>query len=207
MLIIYGRKSSANVQKVHWICSEGSLEFKYINVGGKYGGHTSQEFKEMNPNCTIPVLKDDDFIIYESNAIIKYISEKFNIFKINKKKEIALVNQWIDWSSLILGLQCATYTAHSLLLPSHKRNLSTAKETKEQIYLTLKILDDQLKKNEFIVTDKISLADIPIGCWVNRCVVLNLNISQFPYLKKWYYKLKDRNAFFSAVVSSPLPPN
>ena len=39
MLTIYGRKSSANVQKVHWICAEGNLDFKSVNVGGKYGGH------------------------------------------------------------------------------------------------------------------------------------------------------------------------
>ena len=56
MLTIYGRKSSANVQKVHWICLEGNLKFKAINIGGKYGGHTSPEFKQINPNSTIPVI-------------------------------------------------------------------------------------------------------------------------------------------------------
>ena len=88
MLTIYGRKSSANVQKVHWICLEGNLKFKAINIGGKYGGHTSNEFKQINPNSTIPVLKDNDFIIYESNSIIKYISENYNILKSNNKKNI-----------------------------------------------------------------------------------------------------------------------
>ena len=47
MLTIYGRKSSANVQKVHWICLEGNLEFKAINIGGKYGGHTSLNLKRL----------------------------------------------------------------------------------------------------------------------------------------------------------------
>ena len=61
MLTIYGRKSSANVQKVNWICLEANLDFKSINVGGKYGGHTSDEFKQINPNSTIPVIKDEDF--------------------------------------------------------------------------------------------------------------------------------------------------
>ena len=47
MLTIYGRKSSANVQKVHWICLEGNLEVKAFNIGGKYGGHNSIEFKQI----------------------------------------------------------------------------------------------------------------------------------------------------------------
>ena len=114
MLTIYGRKSSANVQKVHWICLEGNLEFKPIDIGGKYGGHTSPEFKQINPNSTIPVLKDNDFIIYESNSIIKYISDKFNILKSDTQEKIALNNQWIDWSSSVFGLNCSTYTAHNI---------------------------------------------------------------------------------------------
>ena len=46
MLTVYGRKSSANVQKVRWICSEGNLEFKTEIVGGKHGGLISPEFKK-----------------------------------------------------------------------------------------------------------------------------------------------------------------
>ena len=99
MITVYGRKSSANVQKVRWICSEGNLEFKTEIVGGKYGGLTSPEFISLNPNSTIPVLKDGDFILYESNSIIKYISDKFDILKSDNPKKTALNNQWIDWSS------------------------------------------------------------------------------------------------------------
>ena len=79
MLTIYGRKSSANVQKGHWICLEGNLEFKPINIGGKYGGHTSKEFKQINPNSTIPVLKDDDFIttiLHEMVHVMQYATGK-----------------------------------------------------------------------------------------------------------------------------------
>ena len=207
MLTVYGRKSSANVQKVHWLCMEANLEFKQVNIGGKYGGHTSHEFKKINPNSTIPVLNDDNFIIYESNAIIKYISEKFNILKYNTIQKTALSNQWIDWSSLVFGLQCAIYTAHKMLLPIEKRNPSLADETKEKIYLSFEILENQLIKNYFILGEKLGLADIPIGCWVHRCVILNIKLSKFKSLEKWYYKLKERNTFNTAVIQAPLPPN
>ena len=207
MLTIYGRKSSANVQKVHWICAEGNLEFKSVNVGGKYGGHTTPEFKQLNPNSTIPVLMDDDFIIYESNSIIKYISDKFNILKPNNAQKAALINQWIDWSSLVFGLQCATYTAHSMLLPSEQRNPTLAAETKKKIYSIFEILDNQLTNNHFTLDDELSLADIPIGCWLHRCVILDLEFANFKSLEKLYLSLKERDAFETAVVSAPLPPN
>ena len=207
MLTIYGRKSSANVQKVHWICLEGNLKFKAINIGGKYGGHTSPEFKQINPNSTIPVIKDNDFIIYESNSIIKYISDKYNILKSNNKKKVALNNQWIDWASLVFGLQCATFTAHNILLPIEQRNPAIASETKKKIITSFEILDNQFKKNNFILNDELSLADIPIGCWLHRCVILDLKLSEFKSLDRWYRKLKENEAFQVAVISAPLPPN
>ena len=207
MLTVYGRKSSANVQKVHWICKEGNLEFKQIDVGGKYGGHTSTEFKKMNPNSTIPVLKDDSFVIYESNSIMKYISNRYNILKEDNDEKSALNNQWIDWASLVFGLQCATYTAHNMLLPIEQRDPNIASETKKKIVSSFEILDHQLHKNEFINDDKLGLADIPIGCWIHRCIILNLDFSQFKSLERWYKKLKENYGYKDAVISAPLPPN
>lgn len=207
MLTVYGRKSSANVQKVHWICKEGNLEFKQIDVGGKYGGHTSTEFKKMNPNSTIPVLKDDSFVIYESNSIMKYISNRYNILKEDNDEKSALNNQWIDWASLVFGLQCATYTAHNMLLPIEQRDPNIASETKNKIVSSFEILDHQLYKNEFINDDKLGLADIPIGCWIHRCIILNLDFSQFKSLERWYKKLKENYGYKDAVISAPLPPN
>ena len=207
MLTIYGRKSSANVQKVHWICTEGNLDFKSVNVGGKYGGHTSDDFKEMNPNSTIPVLVDNEFTIYESNSIIKYIADKHNILQFSDTHKNALINQWIDWSSLVLGIQCAIFTAHTMMLPEDKRDATLASETKNKIHSSLQILDKQLAVTGYVLYDELCLADIPIGCWVHRCVILDISLTEFKYVKSWYESLKQRKSFQKSVLSAPLPPN
>ena len=206
MLIVYGRKSSANVQKVRWICSEGDLEFKTEIVGGKHGGLTSPEFIRLNPNSTIPVLKDGDFILYESNAIIKYISDKFNILKSDNQKKTALNNQWIDWSTSVFGLNCSTYTVHNILLPIEQRNPNLVSEAKRKIRSCFELLNTQSEKTNYLLDDELSLADIPVGCWIHRCVVLGLEISKFKSLEKLYTNLKERNAFQTTVFSTPLPP-
>ena len=207
MLKILGRKSSANVQKVHWICLEGSIEFESINIGGKYKGHDTEDFKKINPNGTIPVLVDEDFTIYESNSIIKYISKKFDILNTDNSRMEALNNQWIDWSSLVFGLPCSIYTAHTMLLPKEHRNEKIASEAKNKIISIFSILEKQFQKNNFILENKINLADIPIGCWFHRCNVLGIEFSNFNYLSDWYLRLKDREAFKKAVFEAPLPPN
>ncbi len=206
MLTVYGRKSSANVQKVLWICSEGNLEFKTEIVGGKHGGLNSPVFKKLNPNSTIPVLIDEDFILYESNSIIKYISDKFNILQSRSQKQTALNNQWIDWSSSVFGLNCSTFTAHNILLPEEQRNSKIASEAKKKIYSCFELLNTQLEKHNYLLDNQLSLADIPIGCWIHRCVVLNLEISEFKSLEKLYINLKKRKAYKTAVFLAPLPP-
>ena len=206
MLTVYERNSSANVQKVRWICSEGNLEFKTEIVGGKYGGLTSPAFIRLNPNSTIPVLKDGDFILYESNSIIKYISDKFDILKSDTQEKIALNNQWIDWSSSVFGLNCSTYTVHNMLLPIEQRNTALASEAKKKIYSCFELLNKQLEKTNYLLDNELSLADIPVGCWINRCVVLGLEIAEFKLLEKLYINLKERRAFKTEVFSAPLPP-
>ena len=206
MLTVYGRKSSANVQKVRWICSEGNLEFKTEIVGGKYGGLTSPEFIRLNPNSTIPVLKDGDFILYESNSIIKYISDKFDILRSDTQEKIALNNQWIDWSSSVFGLNCSHYTLHNILLPIDQRNTTLAIEAKKKIYSCFKLLNKQLEKTNYLLDNELSLADIPVGCWIHRCVVLGLEIKEFKSLEKLYVNLKERSAFRTEVFDTPLPP-
>ena len=206
MLTVYGRKSSANVQKVRWICSEGNLEFKTEIVGGKYGGLTSPEFIRLNPNSTIPVLKDGDFILYESNSIIKYISDKFDILKSDTQEKIALNNQWIDWSSSVFGLNCSHYTLHNILLPIDQRNTTLAIEAKKKIYSCFELLNKQLEKTNYLLDNELSLADIPVGCLIHRCVVLGLEITEFKSLEKLYVNLKERSAFRTEVFATPLPP-
>ena len=206
MLTVYGRKSSANVQKVRWICSEGNLEFKTEIVGGKYGGLTSPEFISLNPNSTIPVLKDGDFILYESNSIIKYISDKFDILKSDNPKKTALNNQWIDWSSSVFGLNCSTYTAHNILLPLEQRNPTLVSDAKKRICSCFELLNTQSEKTNYLLDNELSLADIPVGCWIHRCVVLGLEIAEFKSLEKLYVNLKERSAFRTEVIATPLPP-
>ena len=163
--------------------------------------------KKINPNGTIPVLVEEDFSIYESNSIIKYISKKFDILNTDNTRMEALNNQWIDWSSLVFGLPCSIYTAQTMLLPKEDRDDKLAAEAKKKIISIFSILEKQLQNNNFILENKINLADIPIGCWFHRCNVLGIEFASFNYLRDWYLRLKDREAFKKAVLEAPLPPH
>ena len=118
-----------------------------------------------------------------------------------------MINQWIDWASFTFGVPCQLLTAHLAHLPLEKRDPKKVVEAKSIINKMLKILDAQLCKTTYLVGDKFSLADIPAGCWLNRCRKFEIDISSFKGLLNWEKKLLERKSFQTAVFEAPMPPN
>ena len=71
MLQVWGRKTSSNVQAVMWSVGELKLAYERYDVGHRYGGLDTPEYLAINPNGTIPVVRDDDGEpLWESAAIL-----------------------------------------------------------------------------------------------------------------------------------------
>ena len=204
---IYGRLSSANVQKINWFCEYANINVINLNYGGIHGKTQTTEFKDMNPNSRVPVLDDNNFILYESNAILRYLSKKFNILMEEKIEINGKIDQWIDWGSFTFAFPCSLLTANKLSLPQDQRDEFIAERAKIDILKLLKIIDDHLVDRNFIIGEKFSLADIPLGIWCHRCINLDISFDNFTNINNWYLKLIKMNSFQKTVVSAPLPPN
>ena len=76
MLTIWGRTNSVNVQKVLWCCEEIGLEYQRIDAGGPFGIVDTPEYRRRNPNGLVPTIDDDGFVLWESNAIVRYLAAK-----------------------------------------------------------------------------------------------------------------------------------
>ena len=192
---IYGRLSSANVQKINWFCEYANISVINLNYGGVHGKTQSVKFKEMNPNSRVPVLDDNTFILYESNAILMYLSKKFDILVEDKIEIISKIDQWIDWGSFTFASPCSLLTANKLSLPQDQRDELIAEKAKKDIFSLLNILNNHLVKKNFIVDEKFSLADIPLGIWCHRCINLGISFENFPNINNWYFKLNEMDSF------------
>ncbi|HET6263287.1 MAG TPA: glutathione S-transferase, partial [Usitatibacter sp.] len=98
MLRIWGRLSSVNVQKVVWCADEMGLAYERIDAGGKFGRNDTPEYLAMNPNGLVPVIEDDGFVLYESNAIVRYLARDAALFPADPKRR-ADVDRWMEWQS------------------------------------------------------------------------------------------------------------
>ncbi len=108
MLTICGRATSTNVQKVLWACDELGLAYKRIDIGGAFGGTDDPSYRAKNPNGLIPTLEDDDFVLWESNAILRYLAAgdaQCRLLPADlNRRERANIDRWLDWQLVSLGL-------------------------------------------------------------------------------------------------------
>ena len=105
MLKIHGRKNSSNVQKVLWTCAELGLPFERTDVGGPFGGNREPAYLALNPNGLVPVIEDDGVVLWESNAIIRYLAARYGDGTLLPTDPAARgqAEQWMDWVNTLLG--------------------------------------------------------------------------------------------------------
>src|SRR5688500_19834296 len=75
-LRIWGRSNSINVQKVLWCCGELGVPYERIDVGGLFGGNREPGYLRLNPNGLVPTISDGGFVLWESNAIVRYLAAR-----------------------------------------------------------------------------------------------------------------------------------
>jgi glutathione S-transferase len=204
MLRIWGRRSSANVQKAMWMIGELSLEHEHIPAGGPYGVVNTPEFKAMNPNGLVPAIDDDGMIMWESNAIVRYLAAQYGAgrFWPSDPKKRAPIDQWMDWSATvyqphIVGLFWAYWRT-----PENMRNPQQIKNLQEATARDLAMIGPMLGERPFITGDEFTIADIPIATHLYRYYTMGLPTPKLPNIEAYYARIRERPAYAAHVMIS-----
>ena len=105
MLHVLGKIPSINVRKVLWLCTELNLPFEQEDWGSGFRTTNDPTYLALNPNALVPVIKDDDFVLWESNTIIRYLANRYggDALYPAEPQARARVDQWIDWQAADLN--------------------------------------------------------------------------------------------------------
>src|SRR5258706_11644764 len=103
MIKVWGRRNSGNVIKVVWCLDELGMPFELEEIGGNFGKNREPWFLKMNPNGLVPVIDDDGYIIWESNAILRYLGAKYSPGKMWREevRDRGDADRWMDWPMLV----------------------------------------------------------------------------------------------------------
>ncbi len=203
MLKVWGRKTSINVQKVMFAVGELGIPHERLDVGGNFGKTDTPEYGRMNPNRLVPTIDDNGFILWESNAIVRHLAQKYGRGTIspNDEQTYALADQWMDWAlSSLYGDIISTCFIGLIRTPAKERNLAALEAAATRAGQRLAILDQQLAGKHFILGDKLTVADIACGTLMYRYFNMAIPRPRFANVEAWYKRLSGRPAYQQHVM-------
>ncbi|TPX16108.1 uncharacterized protein E0L32_004103 [Thyridium curvatum] len=190
---LYSTEIGPNGWKVAMVLSELGLTYKTIFLDFSKNEQKGPEFTKLNPNGRIPALIDhanNDFVLWESNAIIEYICEKYD-----KERKLSFADfdnqnftrQWLYFQASGQG----PYYGQAVWFMKHPNGEppSVVERYQNETRRVLKVLESVLSKQEWLVGGKLSVADIAFLQWNTSAdrIILGPEFmdKETPHVRKW----------------------
>lgn len=195
MLKIMGRISSINVQKVVWCARELGLPFERIDVGGAFGGTDTPAYRAMNPNGLVPVIDDDGFVMWESNAIVRYLAAGHGQGTLwpDSLKTRADADRWMDWQATEFGPAMRDAFIQLVRTPPEKRDQTKAAASTSASERLMGILEEHLATRDYMTGHAFTAGDIPVGLQIHRWLGMPVTRVPRPSIEAWYARLRARS--------------
>jgi glutathione S-transferase len=204
MLKILGRKNSINVQKVMWAVGELALAHERVDIGGPFGKNKEPDYLALNPNGLVPTMQDGDFVLWESNAIVRYLARKAGKLMPSDPKAMATAEQWMDWQQTAYNPAIGPVFWNMIRTPPEKRDMALVERQKTAAIAMAQMLDAQLGRSAYVAGDSFSVGDIAVGATTFRVRALVTERPAMPNLERWYASLQQRQAFRDHIEGVPL---
>jgi glutathione S-transferase len=203
-LNIWGRANSVNVQKVLWCLAELDLAYYRIDAGMAFGRNDEADYLAINPNGRVPTLVDGDFVLWESNSIMRYLALAYApaspIYPTAPKRRAA-VDRWLDWTlSTIQPVDRPVFWA-LVRTPVERRDMVAIQKDVDAEAVQWRILDAQLASRRFVEGDDFTIADIALGAYARRWLgVEGVTKPRLAHLDRWFAELGSRPGFLQFVA-------
>lgn len=202
-ITIWGRITSLNVQKVLWAADALGLAYRRIDCGGAFGGNDTPEYRAMNPNGLVPVLRDTDGSIHwESNSVLRYLAARYDGRASLWPADPALRSQadrWMDWTLTMLDKPMATLLMGLIRNPA-AADLNELSRAETQLAEYWARLDAHLATRPYVAGDRLTLGDIPAGCQLQRWTGFPITRPDLPHLTAWHERLKRETGYQTHVM-------
>src|SRR5260370_12713798 len=171
-----------------------------------FGKNDEPDYLAMNPNGRVPTLVDGDFVLWESNSVMRYLVLAYGqgspIYP-QAAKARASVDRWLDWTfSTLQPVDRPVFWA-LVRTPVEKRDMIAIQKDADAEAVVWRIPDARLATRQFIEGDQFTLADIALGAYARRWFgVEGISKPQFPHLQRWFAQFSGRPGFQKIVRTS-----
>src|SRR5258708_18510526 len=152
MLRVWGRVNSINVQKVLWVLEELRVPYERLDAGMAFGVVNDPFYVKMNPNSRVPTIYDDGFVLWESNAIVRYLAAKHGAGSLcpSDPKRRADSDRWMDWASNHIGPAITPVFWGLIRTSPDKRNMAQIGAEAEKLAQQFGVLEQGLDRKAYV---------------------------------------------------------
>jgi glutathione S-transferase len=192
--------------KVIWVLKELGLSYERIDVGGAFGRTDQPDYRAMNPTGLVPTLQEDDFVLWESNAVVRYLASANagdTPLWPQEARARASIDRWMDCQQTQLNRPQSVVFWGLVRTPPEKRDDAAIRQAVVDATRAWSLLERSLTRFPFIAGEAFTLADIAWGVHVHRWYAMPFERPDLPWLRAWYDRLLQRPAY-TAHCAGPL---
>ncbi|WP_420421538.1 glutathione S-transferase family protein [Simkania sp.] len=177
---------------------EANIEYDLTVIDFSKMEQKSKDYMALNPNGRIPTIVDrsnNDFVVFESGAILWYIAEKYGKFLPAETNEKSRTLQWLMFQMSGIGpmMGQAMYFQH--IAPKNGGNNPFAiKRYVDESRRLFEVLNTHLEGRTYLVNNEFTIADIATYPWARAYSKANIPIDGLEYLQAWFERMDAREA-------------
>lgn len=189
--------ATPNGQKISIALEEMNLPYDAHTINILKGDQFTDEFIAINPNSKIPAIVDNEHAVFESGAILIYLAQKSEMFLPKDPLNYSKVMQWLFFQVGGVGPMFGQFGHFFKYAKDKCDHPYPVKRYTDETKRLLAVVNEQLKKNEFIAGPEITIADFATMPWI-VCLdkfyqaSTQLELESFDYVNNWVKNLLSR---------------
>jgi glutathione S-transferase len=197
-LRIYGVARTRAFRAI-WMAKELGLDYEHVPIETGPAGARKPEYLAVNPNGRLPAIEDDDFVLWESQAITLYLAKKHSLGRLYPAtlEGEAKAWQWSLWAANEVERAVNIYSLHAVRLPPEDRDPKTLAQAVAILAPPFRVLDGALAGSPYLLGNDFTVADLNVAAVTSRAI--GMDLATMPRLADWLRRCHDRPAARAAV--------
>lgn len=195
-LVVYGDKNTPCTQTVLILLEELQLKYDLQSVSLKEGENKEETFLKLNPFGKVPVVEYDEYVIFESRSILRFISKNNTDIVDLTLNDSVNVDMWLEVESNNFNPPVGKIIYERLFNESPSE--SVIRDSMNSLKKVLEVYEERLSNHKYIGGEEFSIADIPHISYVNSLLKCGSEYKRFlknyPNMYKWLKRVFNRES-------------
>jgi len=181
-------------------------ETQFVDLGK--GDQLTPEYAAMNANKKMPMLEDEGFVLWESNAILFYLALKKperGLWPADVCRQADVI-RWLAWESAhwdaeSLGMVGYEKVSRVVLHRAGSADPAFIARGEQNFARFAEVLNTSLRGRKWLAGETPTIAEFAIGAWVPAASRLELPIAKYPEIVRWYEGLATLSGWCESMVA------